>query len=166
MNGVSGLLAVYHSYIVLDPKGTRFVSAGARKIPYASITAVEFKEAGQRMSGYLKFTILGSPERSGGGFFITGFFQAMWDPNAFLFGSIEGSKSLKDVFKKSDGTFNKKMKEIKSYIEQQIERQPQAHKPDSNDNLDRLRRLATLRDDGIITEKEFQEHKNKILNDT
>jgi len=161
-----GLLEVYADSVEITPKGfigaaARGIGAGTKKIPFSSITALQFKEANTWTNGFLQFSMMGGIEANGG------IFRAVSNENSFIFAKFEGqvwTRLLTNISR--DEGLNEKMREIKDFIEQRIGGQPQAHNPDSNDNLDRLRRLATLRDDGIITEKEFQEHKNKILNDT
>ena len=44
------------------------------------------------------------------------------------------------------------------------DRRPPSNAPSGGDRYDRLRKLAQLRDEGILTEREFDAEKSKILN--
>ena len=161
VNGVTGTLKVYTDCVELTTKGvlgavTKGIAAGTKKIPFSSITALQFKEASIYANGFLQFSMMGGIEASGG------IFGAVKNENSFIFARFEGYNLLKGASR--DEGLNEKMREIKDFIEQRIGSQPQAHKSGSNDEFDKLRKLAKLRDDGIINEAEFQAQKSKLLN--
>jgi hypothetical protein len=113
---------------------------GTKTIPFRSITAIQFKEAGM-MSGYLQFTLIGGRESTGG------VFAAAEDENSFMF---RGQ--------------NKRMREIRDYIEQQRavpEARPAA--PSSVSIADEIAKLKGLHDQGVLTAEEFERAKTKLL---
>ena len=114
---------------------------GTKTIPYFSITAVQFKEAGF-IAGFLQFTILGGNESRGG------FLGAMSDENTFMF---EGRKN------------NSLSAEIKSYIERVIYAFRNTSAQRTSSVADELRKLAGLRSEGVISDAEFEAAKAKLL---
>jgi hypothetical protein len=53
--------------------------------------------------------------------------------------------------------------ETQAYPEQQMAPQPVAAAPDTSDMVEQLKELASLKDQGILTEEEFAAQKAKIL---
>jgi hypothetical protein len=147
MIGVGGVIEVFEDKIAITPNGVLgFLNKGlkgTKEIPYASIIAVQFKEAGVLFSGYLQFTIPGGNESRGG------LFAAAEDENTFMFAGTNN---------------NSKAKEIKEYIDQSIRkartRQPQ---PPTTNLSDELQKLAGLKDQGVLSEDEFQAAKRKLI---
>jgi hypothetical protein len=70
MRGVQDLLEVFEDRVAISPKGFMgFMNKGlkgTKEIPFTSVVAVQFKEAGAVFSGYLQFTIPGGNESKGG----------------------------------------------------------------------------------------------------
>jgi hypothetical protein len=147
MKGVQDQLEVYEDKVTITPKGILgFMNKGlkgTKTIPYSSVTAIQFKEAGAVFSGYLQFTIPGGNENKGG------VFGAASDENSFMFAEKKN---------------NPLALQIKEYIEQKVR---EMHSPKPNNatsNLtDELRKLADLRDSGVLTESEFQSAKQRLL---
>lgn len=155
MQGVSGKLIVYRDKLEIIPEGViGFMTKGlkgTKTIPFRSISAIQFKEAGAFFSGYLQFTILGGNESRGG------IFDAATDENTFMFTS-------------SDPNANETARKIKAYIERQINAlhaPPPATistpPPATGGLVEELKKLATLRDQGILTDEEFQQAKQRLL---
>lgn len=147
MKGVQDLLEVFEDRVTITPKGVLgFLNKGikgTKEIPFRSIVAVQFKEAGAVFSGYLQFTIPGGNESRGG------ILAATKDENTFMFA---GAKN------------NALAKEIKEYIDEVIRQsgEPQSATPATNLS-DELQKLAQLKDQGVLTEDEFQAAKNKLI---
>lgn len=143
-------IEVYKDKICISPKGImgniNKGAKGTKTIPYASITAIQYKEPGFT-SGYMQFSLGGGNE---GKF---GVLEATKDENSFLF----GPKHLETVRK------------VKKYIEQQMEKtkqtqhSPAQQTPSGVSIADELIKLAELRDQGILTEEEFQAAKMKLI---
>ena len=147
MRGVGDLLEVFEDRIAITPKGVLgFMSKGmkgTKEIPFMSIVAVQFKEAGAVFSGYLQFTIPGGNESRGG------LFAAPQDENTFMFAEAES---------------NAMAREIKEYIDGAVRRSraPQAAAP-ATSLSDELQKLVKLKEQGVLTEEEFQAAKKKLL---
>jgi hypothetical protein len=147
MKGVSELLEVYEDKLTITPKGVLGFMVkglkGTKMIPFASISGIQFKKAGAVFSGYIQFTIPGGNESKGG------VFAAASDENTFMFAEKKN---------------NQLAIQIKEYIETAVLklRTPQA--TTSTTNLaDELQKLAKLREQGILSDEEFQAAKKKLI---
>lgn len=124
------------------------VGKGEKRIPLASITAVQWKPAGAMVNGYIQFTLGGGNEtRSRFGSATT---DAAKDENSVVF-----TKSQMAAFD-----------ELRSAIERAIAergRPVAVASPSAPDHLAQLRQLGELRDAGILTETEFEAKKAEIL---
>ena len=149
MKGVQDLLEVFEDKVTITPKGILgFMNKGlkgTKSIPFTSITAIQFKEAGAVFSGFLQFTIPGGNESRGG------VFSAASDENSFMF----ANKSNNELAIK-----------IKKYIEGNVrELQKPSHVASQSTTslADELKKLASLRDGGILSEQEFQTAKIRLI---
>lgn len=115
--------ALYHGFI------------GEKRIPYSSITAVQFKEAGGWLAGFIQFSIKGGSEWRG---------QVNQDENALQF--------EKDC--------NAEFLALRDFVEA---RMASASAPQSLSVADELVKLAALRDQGVLTDDEFSLQKAKLL---
>jgi len=147
MKVVQDSLEVFEDMVTITPKGVLgFLSKGikgTKEIPFTSIVAVQLKEAGPLFNGYLQFTIPGGNESRGG------IFAATRDENTFMFRHAKN---------------NAMAKEIKEYIGEAMRkaRTPQAATPATNLS-DELQKLAPLREQGVLSEDEFQAAKRKLI---
>jgi hypothetical protein len=148
--GVNGQVTVSGDWMTIGRKGFGRLghSKGDRRIPLGSITAVQVRPAGGIANGFLRVSIPGSPERRGG------LNDATNDENAVIF-----TKKHADEFAA-----------VQTYIETYISnRMTAATQPQqvvhhaAPDLADQIRKLASLRDDGILTEEEFQAKKADLL---
>jgi len=147
MTGVQDLLEVFDDRVAISPKGIMgFLNKGlkgTKEIPFSSVIAVQFKEAGSVFSGYLQFTIPGGNESKGG------IMAATKDENTFMFAHAKN---------------NALAKEIKAYIDVAIRN---ARAPQSAINpaslSDELQKLAVLKASGILSDDEFQAAKRKLI---
>ena len=114
---------------------------GEKRIPVKSILSVQFKPATDAVGGYIQFETAGGSQRPARG----GVFEAAGDENSVLF-----SKSEMPKFEVLRDKVNS-MLESTGNLVQQVS------------SADELAKFAKLRDDGIITEAEFQEKKKQIL---
>ena len=118
---------------------------GIKTINIRQISAIQLKES-KITIGYIQFVIVGSSESKGG------LQRAMKDENTVIFdGGI-------------DKNANTKAKEIKKYIEDYINNNNKNANVKIEDKYDKLAKLKKLLDNNVITENEFNEEKNKILN--
>jgi len=147
IEGVNSLLKVYENKLTITPKGIMgFMSKGikgTKTIPFLSITAIQFKEAGPVLSGYIQFTISGGKESTGG------IFAAVEDENTFMFAGEENNElSIK----------------VKEYIELSIHnlRVQKTTVPSANLS-DEIQKLAMLKEQGILSDEEFKAAKKKLI---
>ena len=159
MKGVNVLLEVYEDKIAITPKGIMgllnkgIIGSGTKEIPYTSIVAVKFKEAGV-FNGHIQFIIPGGSESKGGIFATTKIANSMRssDENTFMYAF--------DLLGKN----NAMAREIKNYIDGALRkaRSPQTSVPVTNLS-DELQNLARLKEQGILSEEEFQAAKRKLI---
>lgn len=146
MEEAGGELHVYDDRVSITPKGIiGFLSKGlkgTKTIPFYSITAIQFKQAGL-MKGYLQFTIPGGNESHGGAF------AAVSDENTFVFDEANNNKAVV----------------IKNFIEARIKeiRTSQSVKPAAVSLGDELTKLAALKTQGLLSDEEFQAAKKRLI---
>lgn len=147
MKGVGEILVVYEDKVTITPKGVLgFMSKGlkgTKTIPFASITGIQFREAGTFISGYIQFTIPGGNESKGG------VFDAASDENTFMFAEKKNNEMANN---------------IKEYIESAVLKLRTPHHHTQSANLaDELQKLAMLKEQGILSDDEFQSAKMKLI---
>ena len=147
MRGVQDQLEVFQDRVAITPKGVLgFINKGlkgTKEIPFTSIVAVQFREAGAILSGYLQFTIPGGNESKGG------IFSAASDENTFMYAGKEK---------------NAQARNIKSYIDAAIRNARTPHATPMAATLsDELQKLANLREQGVLSDEEFQAAKKRLI---
>ena len=116
--------ALYHGFV------------GDKRIPFSSITAIQFKEAGGWLAGYIQFSIQGAIEWRG---------PVVQDENAIQFD------------KKDNGDFIT----LRDFIQHRLAVKGASGTVGSV--ADELAKLAALRDQGILTDDEFAAQKSKLI---
>ncbi|MCK4641210.1 MAG: SHOCT domain-containing protein [Candidatus Marinimicrobia bacterium] len=144
MKGVAELMEVFEDKVEITPKGVMGFLVkglkGTKTIPFSSITAIQFKKSGLT-SGYLQFTIPGGNESK------SGVFSAASDENTFMFTGK-----------------NDEAQEIKDYIESKMRALQTPQATSSSLNLsDELQQLAKLKEQGILSDEEFQAAKKRLI---
>lgn len=116
---------------------------GEKRIPYASISAIQFRPAGLFTVGYIQFTVLGGVEGRGA------LFNAAKDENSVLF---------------ERGQQDKDFRKLRAMVEEACEeyRNPVVSSPNAS-IADEIAKLADLRDRGALTDTEFLERKEHLL---
>jgi hypothetical protein len=148
MKGVQDVLEVFEDRVTIKPQGVLgFLTKGlkgTKEIPFSSIVAVQFKEAGGVFSGYLQFTIPGGNESKGG------LLSASKDENTFMFAGVAN---------------NAPALEIKAYITGRLRtlRTPQTAAVPTAGIADEIQKLVVLKQQGILTDEEFQSGKRKLI---
>lgn len=118
---------------------------GEKRIPYASITSVQFKEAGFT-TGYIQFGVAGGIESG------RGVWDATTDENTVLF-----TKDAAGDFRRLRDLVEERAEACRSGATAPVNSVAPA-------NLgEELTRLADLRDRGVLTEEEFATQKNRLL---
>lgn len=115
---------------------------GDKEILVERITAIQFREAGAIVNGYLQLSFMGGREAQGGAF------EAALDENTVMFTATQ------------EPGFRRLRRELEKRIGEGRQPQPSAS---GDAELDALERLASLRERGAITEEEFQAKKRRIL---
>ena len=147
MKGVQDILEVFEDRVTITPKGVLgFLNKGikgTKEIPFHSIIAVQYKEAGVVFSGYIQFTIPGGNESKGG------LMAATRDENTFMFATKKN---------------NPLAGEIKTHIDSAVRklRIPPTNLPTTNIS-DELQKLVGLKEQGILSDEEFQTVKKKLI---
>lgn len=114
--------------------------AGSKTIPFASIKAVQFKEAGDLVSGYIQFTIAGGIESNGG------LAAAAQDENSVLFRAGQ----------------NRAFAELRDEISRRVAAMHQPRAAGSG-TADELGKLLDMYQRGLLTDAEFAAAKAKVL---
>lgn len=124
------------------------VGKGEKRIPVASITAVQWKPAGAMVNGYIQFSMGGGNEsRAQFGSQTT---NAVKDENSVVF----TKKQMPDFA------------ELRSALEEAIAHSGRPSEPSAPavpDHLAQLKQLGELRDSGVLSEEEFVAKKAEIL---
>lgn len=143
-----GTVEVLDNVLIIRRKGVgSFLTQGLKgekRIPFSSITSVQFKEPGVT-TGYIQFGIMGGVESRGG------VFNATTDENTVLFlaKALEEFRQLRNL--------------VESRIGRPVTATPQPA-ASSVSFAEELTRLADLRDRGVLTEEEFAEEKVRLQN--
>ncbi|MBC6972973.1 SHOCT domain-containing protein [Bacillus sp. Xin] len=144
--GVNGQLQIEGNKITIKRKGMLAKMTqglkGDKDIQIKQLSSIQFKPAGTFTNGYIQFTFSGGKEDKGG------LFDATKDENTIMFN------------KKQQPNFIK----VKALIEQKMD---ELHSPAPIhapvDVADQIKKLADLRDSGILTNEEFDAKKKQLL---
>jgi hypothetical protein len=145
----NGELEFRDGRVLIRKKGLRSFlvqgPSGERSIPVASITAIQMKPGGLFLNGFIQFSYAGGKQFTGT------MMDAASDPDAVIFGN----------------GCNDEIRQFKALVESAMETQITASTSVPTTSLpDELRKLAQLRDEGILTDAEFAEAKQRLLADT
>jgi hypothetical protein len=147
--GLDGQLTLDGDWLTISRKGglakLGHGLAGEKRVLVTNITAVRLKAAGLT-SGYLQISMMGSVDARKGGVL-----EAGRDENSVTFS------------KRQQGAFEA----IRSQLEERMSSGvggPSSVAQPTSDLADQLRKLAGLRDEGILSEEEFAAQKAKLLN--
>lgn len=144
--GVGGQIELSDTAVTIKRKGfLGFVTQGLKgekRIPFASIGAVQFKKAGIT-SGYIQFSIVGGNEARGG------VFDAAKDENTVMFTMKQQAEFA----------------ELRDLVDTRIaaSRAPTVIQQSAASVADELTKLAALRDQGVLSEEEFNGQKAVLL---
>jgi hypothetical protein len=146
LDGVATRLYVYDDKVVIEHHGVLgFLIqglSGRKTIPTTSIKSVQFREGGSWVNGFIQFGIAGGIEKQGG------VLNAAEDENSVMFYKDKNEEAL----------------EIKNFIESKINH-PTSEKPlDNNFSVaDEIFKLKNLMSKGVISDAEFEQQKQKLL---
>lgn len=136
LKGQTKSIRVEEDAVTIIPKALYHGFVGEKRIPYGSITAVQFKEAGSWLAGFIQFSIKGGIEWRG---------QVNQDENALQFDKGENAQFLT----------------LRAFVQAKV---AAANAPQSSSSMaDELAKLAALRDQGVLDGAEFAAAKARLL---
>lgn len=135
LKGQTKSIAISEDAVTIIPRALYHGFIGEKRIPFSSITAIQFKEAGSWLAGFIQFSIKGGVEWRG---------QVNQDENALQF----------------EKEFNAEFCALREFVERQM---AAVSASPVTSTADELMKLAALRDQGILTEEEFALQKTKLL---
>jgi hypothetical protein len=140
--GRNGSIVLFDDRLLISRAGVpllaRMAAHGDKTIPLSSITSLLLKKSGF-INGYLHFQIMG------GGSNLEGIIDVAAHENTVIFNAKEEPAFVALKEEVEQRIFAKKTEKINSSV------------------ADQIREFARLRDDGIITENEFQDKKRQLL---
>ena len=141
--GVNGQLALLEGRVRLSKKGVLgFLTQGLKgdkEIAISSISSIQWKKASGLTNGYIQFAFQGGAEAKGG------LLQATKDENTVMFRKAQQPK----------------FEAIRDEVQRRIASGPGP--TNASSTADELKKLAELRDQGILTSGEFETQKKKLL---
>lgn len=144
-----GTVELLENVLVIRRKGVAsFLTQGLKgekRIPYSSITSVQFKEAGFT-TGYIQLGLAGGIESR------RGVWDATTDENTVLF-----TKAAAEDFRRLRDIVEERAAVARGGHSTSVSAAP------TKDVAEELGRLADLRDRGVLTEDEFAEQKQRLL---
>lgn len=146
--GIGGQLFVFDDKVVISRKG--FLGAvghgfaGDKEIRINQISSVQFKKAGPMFNGFIQFAFLGGKEAK------RGVFEAAQDENTVMFNVWQ-----QEQFEKAKSAIDER---INAY-----QTTPQVAASNENDIPSQIKKLAELKESGILTEEEFNAKKTELL---
>ena len=156
--GQNGILIVYNDYLVISRKSFKgFISQGGyggeRKYFYNDISSIDYKKPTIMANGYFKIIVQGTVETSAKVGLFSSSRDSMKDPNTIILRAFS-----KKVGEETD--------RINDLIMQKIlnAKKEKTVITTSTSKMDELKKLAELKEAGILTEDEFKKEKEKLLN--
>jgi hypothetical protein len=145
--GHNGTVTFDGSFVTISRTGAlarMSIGKGEKRIPLASIASVQWKPPGAIINGYIAFTVPGGKEKQSR--FGSATTDASKDENAVV------------VTKKQSEAFLV----LREAVEAAMSARGHGHPP-APDVMDQLRKLAELRDAGIVSPDEFEAKKADLL---
>lgn len=136
IRGATKSILVEEDAIVISYRAMYHGFVGDKRIPYKSITAIQYKEPGAWLAGYIQFSIQGAMEWRG---------PVNQDENGVQFDKKDAEAFLA----------------LRDFIKDKLAQRDASGSVTSV--ADELSKLADLRDQGILTEEEFASLKAKLL---
>ena len=148
--GRNGTVVFDGNFVSIQCKGfvaRATIGKGEKRIPLASIAAVQWKQAGPMVNGFIQFTVPGGKERRSS--FGKQSHDAIRDENSVMF-----TKAQMPAFEK-----------LRDAIEQAIVTRsaPQSAVAAPANVPEQIQQLASLRDQGILNDAEFDAKKADLL---
>ena len=143
--GVNGQLELLDGRIRIVRKGVlSFLTQGLKgdkEIAISSITSIQWRKAGLLTNGYIQFGFFGGSEAK------RGIFQATEDENSIMFN--QGRQA--------------EFEAIRNELQRVINARPSAGATSPTSAADEIKKLADLREQGILSSDEFEAKKKQLL---
>jgi hypothetical protein len=158
--GQNGKIQVYEEYIIIS-RATfgGFVSQGGhvgeRRIYYRDMTSFEFKKPTFIANGYYKVILPGTADVNAKVGILSSSKESMKDQNTIVLRAFSSKVGLE-----AERIYNLIIDLIRKSKQQDHSKQTATAAPSK---MDELKKVADLRDAGILTEEEFQAEKKKLL---
>lgn len=148
--GQSGTVTFDGTFVTISRTGLSrlTVGKGDKRIPAASITAVQWKSAGALVNGFIQFTLPGGNERRSRAGSQT--FDAARDENSVVF------------TRKQEAAFAAVRQAVEQSIAQRYAPQ-QTYAPAPSSVADELAKLGQLVQQGLLSREEYEAQKARIL---
>ncbi|MFF8500758.1 DUF4429 domain-containing protein [Streptomyces anulatus] len=151
VSGQGGQITFDGQYVTISRKGflaRATLGKGEKRLPISQISAIQWKPAGPLVNGFIQFTVPGGTELRGRLGSQTS--NAAKDENSVIF------------TKKQMPEFQKLRAELDAAIAAQHGAQQTGPTPSAS-LADELAKLASLRDQGILSPAEFEQQKARLL---
>jgi hypothetical protein len=150
VKGKTGTVIFDGNFVTIQRKGfvaRATVGKGEKRIPLPSISAVQLKPAGALVNGFIQFTMAGGNERRSS--FGKQTSDAASDENSVVFTKAQMPEFVA----------------LRDEIEQAMiaRSSPQSTAPAAPNLADQIQQLASLRDQGILSDAEFEAKKTELL---
>lgn len=158
--GQNGKIIVFNDHLVIS-RATfgGFVSqggfSGERKFFFKDITAIEYKRPTFFANGYIKIIVPGAKETNAKVGLFGSSFDSMKDQNTVVLRAF--TSKVGNETDRIHSIIMQKLTEVKN-------NQANGNVPNSSSKMDELKKLGELKATGVLTEEEFQNEKNKLLN--
>ena len=147
--GVNGQLAVYPDRVILARKGlnalmSQGIGRGDKEINLRTLSAIQWRNAGLATLGYIQFTFMGASDLRGG------IMAAQQDENSVTFNRKQ----------------QKEFEQARALIDRQRAALGQPHEPTPQTPVsaaDELAKWAGLRDQGLISDADYEAKKRQLL---
>lgn len=148
-DGVGGQIVVDDQWITISRKGLKAKAShglsGDKRISLTSVTAVQMKTASSLSNGFIQFSIMGGQESK------AGLRAAATDENTVMFQ------------KKHQVAFDAIREHVEATIVRRSSSNPSQSSTAPSSLADELKKLAELRDAGVLSDEEFASQKSKLL---
>jgi Short C-terminal domain/Domain of unknown function (DUF4429) len=141
--GYNGQISIEGDWLTIERKGLGRIghSKGDKRIALGQIVAVKMRPAGRLANGFIHFSTPGRDDLKGG------LSAANKDDNSVIF--TRGQQADFDA--------------VREHIENYIAARSGVTASTPADPAEQIRKLAQLRDEGLLTEDEFQAKKTQLL---
>ncbi|WP_416353756.1 SHOCT domain-containing protein [Agrilactobacillus fermenti] len=161
ITGVNGRATAYEDHVNISRKsfgGLLFQGfKGEKEIFYSDLKGIEYKKPNLMLNGYIQFITNAELAKNQAVGWVGTTLDAAEDPNAIILRAFK--KSNVRMYEKFHRYVMLKLQAAKQSKVQNINLSNASYS-----TADELQKLATLRDQGIISNEEFQQQKQKLLN--